>query len=42
MVGRTRATALEDGGAGPGPLPTYAVSAAWGGARSVEVESSRE
>lgn len=40
VVGRTRATALEDGGAGPGPLPTYAVSAASGGARSVEVESS--
>jgi hypothetical protein len=40
VVGRTRATVLEDGGAGPGPLPTYAVSAASGGARSVEVLTS--
>ena len=40
VVGRTRATALEDGGAAPGALPTYAVSAAAGGARSAEAISS--
>lgn len=39
VVGRTRATALEDGGAGAGALPVYAVSAAAGGARSAEAQS---
>lgn len=36
VIGRTRATTIEDGGAAPGALPVYAVSAAAGGARSVE------
>lgn len=40
VVGRTRATAIDDGGAAPGHLPVYAVSAAARGEpRSVEVES---
>jgi hypothetical protein len=36
VVGRTRSTRLEDGGAGAGPLPEYGVSAARDGARSAE------
>ena len=40
VVGRTRATVIEDGGALPGPLPVYGVSAAsQGGPRSDEVVS---
>jgi hypothetical protein len=39
VVGRTTATTIEDGGAGAGAVPVYAVSAAAGGARSDEVRS---
>ncbi len=39
VVGRTRATRIEDGGAGAGPLPEYAVSAARDGARSAETST---
>jgi hypothetical protein len=39
VVGRTRGTTIEDGGAPPGPLPVYAVSAAAGGTRSAETRS---
>lgn len=39
VVGRTRATVIEDGGAPAGELPVYAVSAAVGGARSTETRS---
>lgn len=39
VIGRTRATTIEDGGAPSGPLPVYAVSAAAGGVRSVECRS---
>lgn len=41
VVGRTRATSIEDGGApAAGPIPVYAVSAAAGGARSTESRSA--
>ncbi len=36
VVGRTRDGALTDGGAPPGPLPEYSVSASTGGVRSAE------
>jgi len=39
VVGRTRSTSVEDGGAGPGALPVYAVSGAAGGVRSGEGRS---
>lgn len=39
VVGRTRATSMEDGGASQGPVPVYAVSAAAGGVRSAEGRS---
>ncbi|HVL83432.1 MAG TPA: hypothetical protein VM367_03935 [Pseudonocardia sp.] len=39
VVGRTRAGSIEDGGAGPGVLPVYAVSASVDGVRGVEVRS---
>lgn len=39
VVGRTRATSIEDGGAASGPLPVYAVSAAASGLRSDEGRS---
>jgi hypothetical protein len=40
VVGRTRATAIEDGGAPPGLISVYGVSAAvQGGPRSAEVLS---
>lgn len=39
VVGRTRTTSIEDGGAAPGGLPVYAVSAAAAGARSAEAIS---
>jgi hypothetical protein len=40
VVGRTRATSIEDGGAPEGAVPVYAVSAAAGGARSGEARSA--
>ena len=39
VVGRTRATRLQDGGAPGGTVPVYAVSAAEGGVRSAEGRS---
>jgi hypothetical protein len=39
VVGRTRATRLQDGGAPAGTVPVYAVSAARGGVRSAEGRS---
>ena len=39
VVGRTRATRLQDGGAPAGTVPVYAVSAAQGGVRSEEGRS---
>jgi hypothetical protein len=39
VVGRTRATRLQDGGAPAGAMPVYAVSAARGGVRSEEGRS---
>ncbi|WP_219413663.1 fibronectin type III domain-containing protein [Pseudonocardia nigra] len=39
VVGRTRDTSIEDGGAPSGALPVYAVSAAAGGGRSPECRS---
>ena len=39
VVGRTRATRLQDGGAPAGTVPVYAVSAAEGGVRSEEGRS---
>ncbi|WP_232663555.1 hypothetical protein [Pseudonocardia sp. TRM90224] len=39
VVGRTRATAIEDGGAPAGNVPVYAVSAAVAGVRSTECRS---
>lgn len=39
VVGRTRSTEIEDGGALPGALPVYAVSASASGERSAEVRS---
>jgi hypothetical protein len=39
VVGRTRATRLQDGGAPGGTVPVYAVSAARGGVRSAEGRS---
>jgi hypothetical protein len=39
VVGRTRATRLQDGGAPTGTMPVYAVSAARGGVRSAEGRS---
>ena len=39
VVGRTRAGSIEDGGAGPGVLPVYAVSASVDGVRGVEIRS---
>ncbi|MBV9922143.1 MAG: hypothetical protein JOY78_15000 [Pseudonocardia sp.] len=39
VVGRTRATRLQDGGAPAGTTPVYAVSAARGGVRSAEGRS---
>ena len=40
VVGRTRDTMIEDGGAAPGPVPVYAVSAARAsGGRSAESRS---
>jgi hypothetical protein len=41
VVGRTRTTTIEDGGAPAGSVPVYAVSAAVGGARSDEGRSDR-
>ena len=40
VVGRTRATRMHDGGAPPGLVPVYSVSAARGGVRSVEARSA--
>jgi hypothetical protein len=39
VVGRTRATSIEDGGGPPGSVRVYAVSAAAGGTRSEEGRS---
>jgi hypothetical protein len=39
VVGRTRGTSIEDGGAPDGPLPTYGVSVVVGGTRSAETTS---
>jgi hypothetical protein len=39
VVGRTRATSIEDGGTAPGELPVYAVSATVDGVRSPEGRS---
>ena len=39
VVGRTRGTRLQDGGAPAGITPVYAVSAAQGGVRSAEGRS---
>ena len=39
VIGRTRATRLQDGGAPGGTVPVYAVSAARGGVRSAEGRS---
>jgi hypothetical protein len=42
VVGRTRTTTIEDGGAAAGPVGVYAVSATGtGGGRSAEVRSDR-
>ncbi|MFC4950794.1 hypothetical protein [Pseudonocardia sp. GCM10023141] len=40
VIGRTHSTSIEDGGAPPEVIPVYGVSAAVGGARSVEVLSA--
>lgn len=42
VVGRTRGTTMEDGGAPPGPLPAYGVSAAAGRTRSAERLSAED
>jgi hypothetical protein len=39
VVGRTRATRMQDGGAPAGTTPVYSVSAAQGGVRSAEGRS---